>query len=221
MLDAIIREYNEALLETDRARAVAVARRAIDLGVSPEDVVFKIVVPGIETMMKAIAEDYDANLAQHFMTAQIAAQVTEEMLPRFRKPPVVIGRIVIGTAKGDLHSLGKRIVIGCLRSLMIDAVDLGVNVPPARFVEAALAHDAQVIGISAMMMHTADGPEGCRAVREIIEREGLRNRLRIIVGGAPFRFSPELYLEVGADGWAADGITAGRVITGLIGEVRP
>ncbi|CAK0763826.1 hypothetical protein CCP3SC15_3000004 [Gammaproteobacteria bacterium] len=171
-------------------------------------------------MMKAITEDFDANLAQHFMTAQIALQVTEEMLPRFEHPPEIIGRVVLGTAKGDLHSLGKRILTGCLRSLMIEVIDLGVNVDPVRFVDQAVAQGADVIGISAMMMHTADGEEGCRRVRRILQERGLEKCIRVVVGGAPFRCDPELWQRVGADGWAPDGISAGKMITHLIQEVR-
>ncbi len=220
MLDSIIRAYNEAVFDTDRDRALSVVREAVWQGCSPEDIVFKVVIPGVETMMRAIAEDFDSNLAQHFMTAQIASQVTEEMLPLFAKPPKVVGKAVVGTAKGDLHSLGKRIVMGCLRSLMVEAIDLGVNVPPERFVDEAVAHGADVIGISAMMMHTAQGPEGCLAVREIIDQRGLADRIKIAAGGAPFRFDPYLYRRVGADAWAPDGISAGRAIIGLIGQVR-
>ena len=220
MLKQVIAAYNEAVFDTDRARALEVIRGAVDEGISPEDIVFKVVVPGIEAMMKAISEDFDANLAQHFMTAQIALQVTEEMNPRFATPPEIVGRVVLGTAKYDLHSLGKRIVSGCLRSLMIEVVDLGVNVDAVRFVDEAVAHNAEVIGISAMMMHTADGPEGCRRVRRILQERGLEQRIRIVVGGAPFRYDPELWHTVGADGWAPDGITAGRVITDLVRGVR-
>ena len=220
MLTQVIAVYNEAVFDTDRARALEGLRQAVKDGVSPEDIVFKVVVPGIEAMMKAISEDFDSNLAQHFMTAQIALQATEEMLPLFATPPQIVGRVVIGTAKYDLHSLGKRIVSGCLRSLMIEVVDLGVNVDAARFVDEAVAHKAEVIGISAMMMHTADGPDGCRRVRQILKERGLEKSIRIVVGGAPFRYDPELWRSVGADGWAADGITAGRVIADLVREVR-
>jgi len=220
MLERVIETYNEAVFDTDRDRALEIIRDAIAAGITPEEIIFKVVVPGIETMMKAIAEDFDANLAQHFMTAQIAAQVTDEMLPLFSAPPEIIGRVVLGTARYDLHSLGKRIVSGCLRSLMIEVVDLGVNVAPVRFVDEAVARGAEVIGISAMMMHTADGPEGCRCVRRILKERDLERSIRIVVGGAPFRYDPELWQAVGADGWASDGITAGRVITNLIREVR-
>jgi len=215
-----IARYNEAIFDTDRDQALAVVHEAIDQGVSAEDVVFKIVIPSIEEMMGAISERFDANLAQHFLTAKIASEVTEEMLPRFKQTPVAVGRIVLGTAFGDMHSLGRRIVAGCLKAMMVEVIDLGVNVTAERFVDEALAGGAQVIGVSAMMVHTARGDEGARKVRRLLQERGLEHQLRLVVGGAPYRFDDRLYEVVGADGWAADGITAGRVITGLIREVR-
>lgn len=220
MLDAIIKVYNEAVYETDKEAALAVAENALAQGLSPEDVVFKVVIPAVEEMMAQITKDPDANLAQHFMTAQIASEVTEKMLARFTTPPAILGRVVIGTAHGDLHSLGKRIVMGCLKALMVEVVDLGVNVPAEKFVDEAIAHDAQVIAVSAMMVHTATGENGVRKVRQILRERGLEDRFRVVVGGAPYRFDNELYKDVGADGWAADGIAAGKVIADLIREVK-
>ena len=99
MLEQIIRSYNEAIFDTDREQALKVIHDAVAKGVTPEDVVFKIVIPAIEHMVKAISEDFDANLAQHFMTSQIAAEVTEEMLAKFKTAPEIVGRVVIGTAE--------------------------------------------------------------------------------------------------------------------------
>ena len=221
MLTDIIRAYNEAVFETDKESAFRVVEEALAKGLTPEEVVFKVVIPAVEEMMSLITKDPDANLAQHFMTAQIASEVTDRMLAKFQHPPQTLGRVVIGTAAGDLHSLGKRIVTGCLKSLMVEVTDLGVNVPAERFVDGALAADAQVIGISAMMVHTATGPDGCLKVRRLLRDRGLEGRCKIVVGGAPYRFDGELYKSVGADAWAADGIAAGRVIVDLIREVKP
>jgi trimethylamine corrinoid protein len=216
MIDDIIKAYNEAVFETDKEAAFEVVNNALARGLSAEDMVFKVVIPAVEQMMANITRDPDANLAQHFMTAQIAAEVTEKMLLKFQHPPEMIGRVVIGTAAGDLHSLGKRIVMGCLKALMVDVVDLGVNVPAERFVDEAIALDAQVIAISAMMVHTATGENGCKRVRQILRERGLEDRFRLVVGGAPYRFDNELYTSVGADGWASDGISAGKMIVDLI-----
>lgn len=219
MLEQNIQAYNEAIVETDRDAALKVIRGVIDQGMSPEDVIFKIIVPAVKEMIKTINETHGANLALHFMTSQIALEVTEDMLNRIPIKPESNGLMIIGTAFGDMHSLGKRIVTGCLKAMMVDTIDLGVDVPAEKFVDAAVVNNAQVIGISAMMVHTARGEDGCLKVRKILKERGLEEKIKIIVGGAPYRYDAELHKIVGADGWAEDGITAGKIITKLIREV--
>ena len=221
MLDTFVKAYNEAVFDTNKDAAFDVVNAALAQGLTAEQVVFEIVIPATNEMMSAVTKDPDANLAQHFMTAQIASEVTEKMLAKFAHPAEQIGRVVIGTSFGDLHSLGKRIVSGCLKALMVDVVDLGVNVPAERFVKEALAHQAQVIAISSMMMHTATGENGCRKVRALLHEKGLEQRFRLVVGGAPYRFDEGLYRAVGADGWAVDGVAAGKIIIQMIHEVKP
>jgi methylmalonyl-CoA mutase cobalamin-binding domain/chain len=221
MLEQVMTQYNEAIMDTDRDKALLVVRDALSLGISPEEVIFEVVVPAIELMMQSISENQGVSLAQHFMAAQIASEVVDEMVPQFKQAPDILGRVVIGTAQGDFHGLGKRIVSGCLKAMMIEVTDLGLNVAPERFVNEAVAQDAQVIAISSMMVHTAKGDNGCRRVRQILKEQGLEDRIRIAVGGAPYRFDPELYRTVGADAWADNGITASRMIAELIREVRP
>lgn len=216
MLTQIIAAYNEAVFDTDRDRALEIIHQAVEDGVSPENIVFQVVIPAMELMIKSISEDFDANLAQHFMASQIASQVTDEMVAKFQKSPETIGTVVIGTSHGDMHTLGKRIVSGCLRSLMIEAVDLGVNVAPEKFVDEAIAHNASIIAISSMMMHTARSELGSTKVREILKERGLEDKIKIVVGGAPYRWDPNLYQIVQADAWAEDGITAGKVIKDLM-----
>lgn len=218
MNENFVRDYNEAIMDTDRDKALYVVHAALDLGISPEEVVFGIVIPAIELMMKSISENVGVSLAQHYIAAQIASEVVDEMIPRFHSSPEIIGKIVIGNAQGDFHGLGRRIVIGCLKAMMVDVIDLGLNVSPEQFVEAALVHEAPIIGISAMMMHTAQGENGCLKVRKLLNERGLDNKIKIVVGGAPYRFNPELYKTVGADAWADNGITAGKVISELIKE---
>lgn len=211
-------EYREAILDTDRERALRTVRDAVDGGVAPEEIVFGLVIPTIESMIRSIGENSGASLAQHFMTSQISAEVAEEMVSRFSGERKIAGRVVIGTSAGDFHGLGKRIVIGCLKALQLDVADLGLNVPPERFVEEAVAHGASVIGISSMMVHTARGKDGCLKVREILSERGLENRIKIIVGGAPYRYDPGMYAAVGADAWADNGIAAGKVIADMVKE---
>jgi len=220
MFEQYVKDYNEAIIETDKEAAIAVVEEAISNGVTPEEVVFKIVMPAVEDMMQLVIDNLDTNLAQHFMTAQIAAEITEKMLAQFSAPPEIIGKAVIGSSFGDLHSLGKRIVMGCLKSMMVDVIDLGVNITAVDFVDAAVEHDAQVIAVSSMMMHTATGEEGSLQIRELLHERGLEKKIKLIVGGSPFRYDKELYTSVGADNWAPDGISAAKIICQLIHEVK-
>jgi methanogenic corrinoid protein MtbC1 len=220
MHETIIKAYNEAIFDTDREKALEVVHNAIENGLSPEDIVFHVVIPAIESMIKSISENFDASLAQHFMTSQIAADVVEEMIPKFKHGPDIVGNVVIGTSQGDFHGLGKRIVIGCLKAFMIDVTDLGLNVPPERFVDEAVARKAQVIAISSMMLHTARGENGCLKVRQILKERSLEDKIKIAVGGAPYRFDHELYKTVQADAWAENGVEAVKVIINLIKGVR-
>jgi len=216
MFETYINDYNEAVFEIDKELALEVIETALEEGVTPEQVVFNIIIPSIEVMMAEIVINADTNLAQHFMTAQIAAEVTEQMLAKFESPPEIIGRVIIGTSYGDLHSLGKRIVMGCLKSMMVDVVDLGVNIKAEAFVDAAIAQEAQIIAISSMMVHTATGEEGSLKVRALLKERHLEDKIKLVVGGAPYRFDHELYTKVGADSWAADGVTAAKIIRQLI-----
>lgn len=209
-------DYCEAVLDTDVRAARAVVHAALAHGLTPEAVVFEIAVPSLEELSRLGAA---VSLAQHFMAAQIASDVVDELVPRFttvsRKPR---GTAVIGTAAGDFHGLGKRIVSGCLKTYMVEVVDLGLSVRPERFVDVAEARHARVIAVSAMMVHTARGDDGCRRVRQLLRERGLEDRHTIVVGGAPYRIDPALYKIVGADACADDGLAAGKLIAELTGE---
>lgn len=219
MLDELIRTYNEAVTDTDRDRALFAIRRGLDQGLAPEEIVFGVVVPALDKMLDRLTDGSGVSLAQHYMASQIAAEVVDDMVPRFSQSPKTMGRVVIGTAPGDFHNLGKKIVIGCLRAQMIEVFDLGMNVSAERFVEEAVKHEAGVIGVSAMMVHTARGPGGAIRVRELLREQALEGRIRLAVGGAPYRFDPNLYKVVGADAYGDSGLAAGRVMLELLEEV--
>ena len=219
MLEKIIADYNESIIDTDREQALEVVNNALKGGISPEDIVFKVVSSALKQSMQTI-NIQETNLAQHYLTSQIAVEVTEQMIPKFKKLPKIEGRMVIGTAFGDLHSLGKRIVTGCLTASMIEVSDLGVNVPAEEFVESAIEQNAHIIGVSTMMVHTAKGENGPSGVRQLLKKQKLENRIKLIVGGAPYHFDSELYKVVGADAWSEDGIKATSTIINLIKEVK-
>lgn len=212
--------YRNAVFDTDRDLALAVVQRALDAGLTPEQVTFDIVIPCMEEMVGGLLTDSLVTLSQHFLSAKIADEVTEMLVPLFATSPEVQGHVVVGTSFGDFHGLGKKILGGCLRARMFKVTDIGLNVRPERFVEEAVGVGAEVIGVSSMMLHTALGEQGPRRVRELLRDRGLDRRIKLVVGGAPYRFDDSLYRQVEADAWGATAVDGTHVIARLIREVH-
>lgn len=121
------------------------------------------------------------------------------------------GKVVIGTVKGDLHDIGKNIVIMLLEGGGFEVIDLGINVPGEKFLEAIRQHQPQVVGMSALLTTTLNEMKNTIAT---IKKAGLKNRVKTIIGGAPVN---ELFAkEIGADGYAPDAASAVEVVKSLI-----
>ncbi len=220
MIDQLFEDYYHAISTIDKERTSKLVEDALKQGVTAEEIVFKVVVPGIEKMVEGFLQKKEIALSRHFLGTTIANEVLDRLFPLFTVPLGQSGRIVLGCAYGDFHGLGKKIVAGCLRAHMFDAVDLGLNVPAERFIFEALEKNAQVIGVSSMMVHTALGDEGPSKVRKLLRERNLEDKIKLIVGGAPYLFEPNLYKDVGADAWASNGLVAVKEIENLVKQVK-
>jgi corrinoid protein of di/trimethylamine methyltransferase len=121
------------------------------------------------------------------------------------------GKVVIGTVSGDVHDIGKNIVIMMLNAAGYDVVDLGVDVPADKFVEAAKQEKPDILGMSALLSSTIH--ETKNVIRALKER-GLRDKLKVIVGGRPI--TRKFAEAIGADGYAEDAIDAVRTVGELV-----
>ncbi len=121
------------------------------------------------------------------------------------------GKVLIGTVKGDLHAIGKNLVVMMLEGGGFDVVDLGIDVPADKFVEAIKIHQPQVVGLSALLTTTM---REMKTTIEVIEKSGLRNQVKMIVGGAPL--TEKFAREIGADGYAPDAASAVDVVKSLL-----
>ncbi|MBF0233912.1 MAG: cobalamin-dependent protein [Desulfamplus sp.] len=220
MLEELRQNYLDAILDTNRSLAFKAIDTSLSDGHSAETVLFGIIIPVMEELAEIIRVGHDATLAQLYLASQISAEVTDQLAPLIVTEKKVTGKIVIGTAFEDFHGLGKKIVSGCLKSRMVEVIDLGLNVSPEKYVETAISQNAKVIGISSMMLHTARGENGPIKVRQLLKESKKEDEIFLVVGGAPYRFHPELYKQVGADAWAENGITASKIITELIKKGR-
>ena len=112
-------------------------------------------------------------------------------------------KVVLGTVKGDMHDIGKNLVGMMLKGAGFQVIDLGIDIPAARFVQAVKEHKAEILGMSALLTTTM--PEMRAAIEELTEA-GLRKKVKVIIGGAPV--SLEFAQSIGADGFARDAARA-------------
>ncbi|MBZ4666139.1 corrinoid protein [Mahella sp.] len=129
------------------------------------------------------------------------------------KGNITIGKVIIGTVKGDLHDIGKNLVAMMLEGAGFEVIDLGVDVSPEKFVEAIKEHQPQVVGMSALLTTTM---LSMRNTIEAIKAAGLRDSVKIMIGGAPI--TQNFADEIGADGYAPDAASAADLAKELIGK---
>jgi len=120
-------------------------------------------------------------------------------------------KVIIGTVKGDLHDIGKNIVTMMLEGGGFEVIDLGINVPTEKFMEAIKTHQPHVVGMSALLTTTMNE---MKTTIEAIEKAGLKNRVKTIVGGAPL--TEKFAREIRADGYAPDAASAVDMVRSLI-----
>jgi corrinoid protein of di/trimethylamine methyltransferase len=140
-----------------------------------------------------------------------ALEILEPELKKEKKERKTLGRVLLGTVAGDIHSIGKTIVAAMLSANGFDVYDLGTDVSPENFVAKVKELKPDILGLSALLTTTL--PEQ-RVVIEILKKEGLRDKVKVIIGGAPA--SKEWAEEIGADGYGADAMEAVKVAKKLI-----
>ena len=128
----------------------------------------------------------------------------ELLQPKLIKSGVkAVGKVIIGTAKGDLHDIGKNLVAMMLRGGGFEVIDLGIDVSPEKFLKASQEHQPDILGISALLTTTMIG---MMDVITIFKKAGLRNKIKVMVGGAPV--TQEFANEICADVYAPDAASA-------------
>jgi 5-methyltetrahydrofolate--homocysteine methyltransferase len=195
---------SRALILGDRATVARKTQEGLDLAMDPKALIFRGLIPG----MDVVGEKFRRNeyyVPQVLLSAR-AMYAGLDLL----KPLIVntgggesFGVVVIGTAQGDLHDIGKNLVAMMLEGAGFKVVNLGRDVAPEKFVAAVQEHDAQIVGISALMTTTM--PAMKRTI-DALAKAGVRERVKVMIGGAPVN---QAYAdEIGADGYARDSTQA-------------
>jgi len=192
----------DAFLYLDESAVRRLVKSMLDAGVNPVEI-----MEDCRKGMLAIGERFERGeffLSEMIMAAEIFRQVTEQIRPYFGgSASEARGRVVIGTVEGDIHDIGKNIFTALLEVEGFDVVDLGVDVPPARFVEAIRNHDPNIVGMSCLLSTSI---EAMKNTVDAITEAGLRGKARIIIGGGRLErhaaeyIKPDAYTDNAAQG---------------------
>jgi 5-methyltetrahydrofolate--homocysteine methyltransferase len=193
----------EAILTGDAETSVEITRSALEAGSDPQQLVTDNMIPAMDEAGRRF-ETNEFFVPELLIAARAMKGALELIRPLLAERGVEpVGRVVIGTVKGDLHDIGKGLVAAMLEGGGFDVVDLGVDVPAAKFVAAAAAHNADIIGVSALLTTTMTG---MKDVVSALRESDIRDRCRIIVGGAPL--TQEFASAIGADGYGSNANAA-------------
>lgn len=204
-------ELGSALLTGDSAAVFQLTEAALQAGNTPSDLLEQVLIP----TMDVVGAEYE-NGIRYIPEMLISAEAMKEAMKILR--PLLSasgvaprGRILIGTVEGDLHDIGKDLVATMLEGAGYEVVDLGVEVKAERFVEAIREYKPDVLAMSALLTTTMSVmPQVIDQVRE----EGLRESIKIIVGGAPI--TVDYAKRIGADGYGDDATAAVSTVRQLL-----
>jgi 5-methyltetrahydrofolate--homocysteine methyltransferase len=208
---SIIEEIKEAIVQRRKDVIEALVEKAVNSAIDPE----KIMAEGLISPMDLIGKQFSDGtifVPEMMLSAMIMKSGLEKLKPYFTDKNVTSqGTVLIGTVKGDMHDIGKNIVIMMLEASGFTVIDLGTDVQREVFVEKLREHDADILAMSALLTTTMGE---IKNVIKLIKDEGIRDRIGVIVGGAPI--DQAFAQEVGADGYGADATEAVKVCKEII-----
>ena len=205
MSDELFAGLRQAVIDGDAGAAAALAEKVLADGVAPLDAIDNGLVLGLSYVGEqfGLGELFLPDMMLAARAMQKAMAILEPELARLATQRKVVGTVVIGTVKGDIHEIGKNLVGMMLSTSGFEVHDLGVDVAPDRFVTAAQEHNANLIGVSALLTTTMAGQ---RTVVEAVAAAGLRDQVKVMIGGSPV--DGKVCAYTGADGWGRDAAAA-------------
>jgi len=201
----------EIVIKGDYVGAKSFTQKMIDNGVDP----LEIINQGLMAGMNVVGVRFKAGdmyVPEVMMSARAMSTGIELVKPLIAdKDMPTAGKVLIGTVKGDLHDIGKKLVVMMLESAGFEIIDLGVDIDAATFVKAVKEHNPQIIGMSALLTTTM---MSMKDTIEALKKEGLRDSVKIVIGGAPI--TQGFAEQIGADGYAPDAAAATELCRSLI-----
>ncbi|MHA1650924.1 MAG: cobalamin B12-binding domain-containing protein [Candidatus Helarchaeota archaeon] len=198
----MLEELSQKLVNLDEDQALTLVKKAISNSIAPLEI-----IDALRTGMDIIGQKF-ANKEYYISDMVYAAEIfhlaMDILTPHLQKTSTeILGKVVIGTAKGDIHDIGKNLVVSLLKCAGFQVIDLGVDVPPEKFIEKVKEIKPDIVGFSGLLTTSF---EPMAETIELLEKEGFRASVRVMVGGGPV--NEEWAKKAKADAYAKDAVEA-------------
>lgn len=209
----IFDKLNAAIVRGDNVGIQEICKEVLDQGVDP----YRALIEGCAAGMKVVSDKYDKKemfVPQILLSSRAMYSAMDVLKPHIQTDETAVtGKIVLGTVEGDIHDIGKNIVKLLLDIAGFDVIDLGRSVPLQSFVDTAKEKNADIVGMSALMSTSMLGmPE----VIEMLKNAGIRDKVKVMIGGAPI--TEQYKNKIGADGFATNAPGAIKLAEQLMKE---
>ena len=210
-MEEVLEQIRDCILKFDRRSIEERVREALGMEIEPQVILNEAMISAMDEVGRLFEE------GEFFVPEMLVAAKTMQNGLALLKPHLVeigiksAGKIVLGTVKGDLHDIGKNLVGMMLEGAGFEVMDLGADVPPEEFVEVVQAGEVKIIGLSALLTTTMPS---MKSTIDALKGAGLRDNVKIMVGGAPLT---DAYAEeIEADGYASDASRAVKLARSLV-----
>lgn len=211
----LYKQMAQSIIDGEKELAIELAEKSVELQMHPLDTITKGFVIGVNYIGDQFGKG-EAFLPELVMAGEAmkaAVAVLEPELLKLGEAREVMGRVVLATVEGDIHEIGKTLVGTMLSASGFEVTDLGVDQPAENIIKKALEIDAHIIGMSALLTTTMVRQ---REVIEELDKEGLRPRIKVMVGGAPI--TKDWAEKIKADGTSEDAVGAVQLAKKLVGK---
>ena len=211
--EKLLETLSDAMVNLDEERVLELTKNALDQDFNPLEILDKGLVNGIRIIGDKFEKD-EFTLAHMVIGADVMEKAVALLEPAFQKSQQkreFKAKVIIGTAEGDIHDIGKKILATLLRANSYEVIDLGRDVPNTTFIEQVKAENPDFLCMSALMTTTVTNQQ---KVIGLLKEHGLRDGVRVMVGGAAL--SPEMANKVGADGYGESAVEGVAVMNRII-----
>lgn len=215
MSEELYKQMAQSIINGDSDLSIELAKKSIELNMHPLETITNGFVVGVNYIgdQFGAGEAFLPELVMAGEAMKAAVAVLEPELLKLGEAREIMGRVVLATVEGDIHEIGKTLVGTMLSASGFEVTDLGVDQPADKIIGKALEIDAHIIGMSALLTTTMVRQ---REVIEELDKEGLRPRIKVMVGGAPI--TRDWFQKIKADGYSEDAVGAVKVAKELVGK---